>query len=227
MSHTHARFAPQILLAVATLALAACGSSSSDTRPAGPPQFAELMPVSMAPPPPPPPPPEPAPMAAPPPPPAGPTYGGHLASYSREADAIRGWNSILRQHSSIGTLKRHLVTADTPKGRMIRVIAGDFPSLDEVNRFCSWAKQQNLYCAVMQLSPDRMTASPLPLPARAARTPRTPAAMAPAAPAAPMMAPAPMAPAAPMAAPAAPAPAAAPATPPATAPARPLTAPRG
>jgi len=227
MFHMQRRFGPLLLLAFAPLALAGCGSSA-DTKPASPPQFAELMPVAMAPPPPPPPTPEAAAMA-PPPRPAGPMYGGHLASYSREADAIRGWNSIVRQHSSIGTLKRHLVAADTPKGRMLRVIAGDFPTLDEVNRFCTWAKQQNLYCAVMTLSPDGMMASPLPPPARtrAARpAPATAPAMAPA-PAAPAATPAPMAPgAAPMMAPATP-PMAPPPMPPATAPATPLTAPRG
>jgi len=190
MVRTRWRFTPLVLLA-----LGACSSGSAPEM-KGPPQFAELMPVAMMPPPPPPPPPEPPPMAAPPPP-SGPMYGGHLASYSREADAIRGWNNTVRQHSSIGTLKRHLIPADTPKGKMLRLIAGDFPTLDEANRFCIWAKQQNLYCAVMQLSADGMMASPLPPPARPAR-----------------------ARAAPMAAP----PMAAPATPPMTAPAAPPTA---
>lgn len=171
---------------VLALALSAC---SSTPEPKGPPQFAELMPVAMMPPPPPPPPP-PAPAVAPPPPPmpTGPMFGGHLASYSREAEAMRGWNNIVRQHSSIGTLKRHLVPAETPKGRMLRLIAGDFATLDEVQRFCTWAKQQSLYCAVMQLGADGMTATPLPPPARAAR-PMRPAQPAPAvqpAPAAPM-----------------------------------------
>ncbi len=215
MVHIPLKSLPLVLLTLAPLAVAGCGGGSSDMR-AAPPQFAELMPVAMAPPPPPP---EPTPMAAPPRP-AGPMYGGHLASYSREADAVRGWNSIVRQHGSIGTLKRHLVPADTPKGRMVRVVAGDFASLDEVNRFCTWAKQQNLYCAVMQLSADGMTASPLPPPARPARPAR--AAPARASGAAPMAAPAAPAPAAPRMAPAT-----APATPPATAPATPLTAPRG
>jgi hypothetical protein len=201
--------APLVLLALAPLALSGCASSGSDTKASGPPQFAELMPVAMAPPPPPPPPAAP-PQAAAPAMPAGSMYGGHLASYSREADAIRGWNSIVRQHSSIGTLKRHLIGADTPKGRMVRVVAGDFPTLEEVNRFCTWAKQQNLYCAVMQFSADGMMASPLPPPARPARTTRAPAP-------APMMAPA-----APMVAPATP-----PMAPPATAPATPLKTPRG
>lgn len=204
MPHTPRGFASLVLPALALLSLAACSSSNPETA-KGPPQFAELMPAAMAPPPPPPPPPEP--VMASPPPPSGPMYGGHLASYSREADAIRGWNNTVRQHSSIGTLKRHLVSADTPKGRMLRLIAGDFPSIDEANRFCTWAKQQNLYCAVMQLSSDGMSASPLPPPARPARAARP--------------APAPMAsPAAPMPAPAAP-PAAAPSAPPATAPAAP------
>ncbi len=210
MFQMHGRFAPLVLVALAPLALAACGSSASppvvEMKPAGPPQFAELMPVAMAPAPPPPPPA--AAAMAPPPMPAGPLYGGHLASYTREADAIRGWNNTVRQHSSIGTLKRHLVTADTPKGRMLRLIAGDFASVDEANRFCTWAKQQSLYCAVMQLSPDGMMASPLPPPARPARATRAPAAAPTMAPAAPMMAPA----APPMPAPGAP-PAMAPAAP--------------
>jgi len=96
------------------------------------------------------------PMAAPPPPPTGPMFGGHLASYTREQDALRGWNVIVQAQSSIGSLKRHLVPADTPRGKMIRLIAGDFSTADEANRFCAWAKQQNLYCAVMQLGANDM-----------------------------------------------------------------------
>jgi hypothetical protein len=165
------------------LSVAACSRDAEMAK--SPPQFAELMPVAMAPPPPPPPP-QPAPTAVPPmlPPMApGSLYGGHLASYAREGDAMRGWNNIVRQHSSIGTLKRYLVPADTPKGKMLRLIAGDFTTLDEAQRFCTWAKQQNLYCAVMELGPDGMTAKPLPPPARPARTSRP--APAPARPAAP------------------------------------------
>jgi hypothetical protein len=102
-------------------------------------------------------------------------FGGHLASYTREADALRGWNIIVGQQSSIGSLKRHLVPADTPKGKMIRLIAGDFKTADEASRFCSWAKQQSLYCAVMQLSPNDMSATPAAsgAPARLTRSPRT------------------------------------------------------
>lgn len=182
-----AKHARDIVARSAALAFAlAVGACSSASEPKGPPQFAELMPVAMmpAPPPPPPPPPAPAMAPAPPPPPAmtGPMYGGHLASYSREAEAMRGWNNIVRQHSSIGTLKRHLVPAETPKGRMLRLIAGDFATLDEAQRFCTWAKQQTLYCAVMQLGADGMTATPLPAPARPARAMR-PAQPSPAAPA--------------------------------------------
>ena len=96
-------------------------------------------------------------------------FGGHLASYTKEDDAVRGWSIIVRQQSSIGSLKRHLVAAQTPKGKMIRLIAGDFPTAEEAARFCTWAKQQNLYCAVMQLSPDAMSATPAAAPARPAR----------------------------------------------------------
>lgn len=155
--------------------LGACetlGLSSPDKP--GPPQFAELVPVAMmqAALPPAPPPVESAkvePMV-----PAGPKFGGHLASYYREADALKGWNIIVHQQSSIGSLSRHIVPIQTPKGPMVRLIAGDFPNADEATRFCTWARQQHLYCAVMALGPDGATAMPAPMaPARPARRPRT------------------------------------------------------
>lgn len=137
--------------------LAACGSETP-----GPPQFAELVPVEMMqaalPPPQPPSPPVETKPAAPPPP-AGPVYGGHLASYFRAEDARRGWNIIVRQQSSIGSLKPHIVPIKTPKGPMVRLIAGDFPSREEAERFCTWAHQQHLYCAVMVFGPNDQTAS--------------------------------------------------------------------
>lgn len=168
----------------AALVLWLAGCSSQPEMAKGPPQFAELMPVAMAPAPPPPPPPPVAEPTMAPPPAMGPVYGGHLASYTREADAIRGWNNIVRQNSSIGTLKRYLISATTPKGRMLRLIAGDFTTLDEAQRFCTWARQQRLYCAVMELAADRMAAKPLPAPARPAQPARpAPATPAPAAPA--------------------------------------------
>jgi hypothetical protein len=156
--------------------LLGAGCSHSDEA-AGPPQFAELMPVQMmqaAVPPP-------APVAmasvqpmAAPPPPAGPMFGGHLASYTREQDAQRGWNVIVQSQSSIGSLKRHLVPADTPKGRMIRLIAGDFTSAEEAGRFCAWAKKQSLYCAVMQLGANDISAMAMPAATTSSRSARAP-----------------------------------------------------
>ncbi len=149
---------PKIVLTLVPLGLlvAACGST-----PPGPPQFAELVPVGMmeaaVPPAPPPPPVEAKPAE---PPPAGPVYGGHLASYFKEADARRGWNIIVRQQSSIGSLKQHIVPIKTPKGPMVRLIAGDFPTEAEAARFCTWARGQHLYCAVMALGPNDQTATP-------------------------------------------------------------------
>jgi hypothetical protein len=140
------------VIAVAA-ALAGCNRT-----PPQPPQFAELMPVAMAPAPAPPPPA--AAMPAEPPAPTGPAFGGHLASYTREADAERGWNTIVRAQGSIGSLKHYMVPVKTDRGNMIRLIAGDFTTHEEANRFCSWAKQQNLYCAVMQLDKERKMAAP-------------------------------------------------------------------
>ena len=149
------------------LLLAACGSENP-----GPPQFAELVPVEMMqaalPPAAPPPPPVEAKKAGPPAP-GGPVYGGHLASYFREADARRGWNIIVRQQSSIGSLKPHIVPIKTAKGPMVRLIAGDFPTEAEAQRFCTWAHEQHLYCAVMALAAGDQAATPV---ARAKTPPR-------------------------------------------------------
>jgi hypothetical protein len=173
MRLTSRRIVARCVCVAAVLIVAGC------SRSAEPPQFAELMPVQMmqaAVPPPLPVAAAPAqPMSAPPSPPAGPIFGGHLASYTREQDALRGWNVIVQSQSSIGSLKRHLVPADTPRGKMIRLIAGDFTTADEANRFCTWAKQQSLYCAVMQLSANDVSATATPValsPARPARPPR-------------------------------------------------------
>lgn len=138
--------------------LAACGSHNSE-----PPQFAELVPTEMMqaalPPAAPPAPVETKPSQ--PPPPAGPVYGGHLASYFRDADARRGWNIIVRQQSSIGSLKEHIVPIKTPKGPMVRLIAGDFGTREEAARFCTWAHGVHLYCAVMVLGPNDASSTPV------------------------------------------------------------------
>jgi hypothetical protein len=174
MRLTSRRMSARCATVVALFLVAGCSSSDKAD---GPPQFAELMPAPVMQAAAPPPAPVAAapvqPMAGPPPPPTGPIFGGHLASYTREQDALNGWNVIVKSQSSIGSLKRHLVPAQTPRGPMIRLIAGDFPSAEEANRFCAWAKQQNLYCAVMQLGADAATAAPMPMtapaPARARR----------------------------------------------------------
>jgi hypothetical protein len=175
-------WARPVAIAGGLLLLAACGGRS---QPEGPPQFAELMPAPMmqaAAPPPAPVATEPAqPMAAPPPASSGPVFGGHLASYTKEADAVRGWNVIVRQQSSIGSLKRHIVPAETPKGHMLRLIAGDFTTADEATRFCTWAKQQGLYCQVMQLPADGSSATPTATGRPAARRPGQRSSAAPAA----------------------------------------------
>ncbi|HEX9464906.1 MAG TPA: SPOR domain-containing protein [Alphaproteobacteria bacterium] len=145
--------------------LASCGWCAED----GPPQFAELVPVAMMQAAlPPPPPPVPVQSAKVEPMSSGTGYGAHLASYFREADALRGWNIIVNQQSSIGSLTRHVVPVQTPKGTMIRLIAGDFPNAEEATRFCTWARGQGLYCAVMPLAAHDQAETPRPDGARPA-----------------------------------------------------------
>jgi hypothetical protein len=157
-----------VLMAPAMGLLASCSWFSGSE---GPPQFAELVPVAMM---------QAALPAIPPTVPvdstkveataSGPAFGGHLASYYREADALRGWTTIVHEQSSIGSLTRHIVPIQTAKGPMVRLIAGDFPNADEATRFCTWARQQHLYCAVMALGPGDHAVNPVP--AAAPRAPR-------------------------------------------------------
>jgi len=44
---------------------------------------------------------------------------------------------------------------------MVRLIAGDFPSKEEAERFCTWARGQHLYCAVMVLGPNDASSTPV------------------------------------------------------------------
>lgn len=159
-------------LAVAAMLLLIGGCAHDETpdqsATVGGAQLAEILPVGMlmaalAPAPP-------TPVMAEPTAPTGPMYGAHLASYFREADALRGWNVIVGQQSSIGSLKHHVVPIQTAKGPMVRLLAGDFATREEATRFCTWAHQQRLYCAVMALSPDDKMATPVP-PATGARRP--------------------------------------------------------
>jgi hypothetical protein len=159
------RWRSMAIMAPAMGLLAACSAGQD-----GPPQFAELVPSAMM---------QAALPQVPPPTPVESTkveptssggFGGHLASYYREADALKGWNIIVHQQSSIGSLTRHIVPVQTPKGPMVRLIAGDFPDAAEATRFCTWAHQQHLYCAVMALGPGDSAAKPVP--AAAPKAPR-------------------------------------------------------
>jgi len=167
--------------------------------------------VVVAPPPPPPtmmqsapPPQQMAPMQVAPAPSAAPApamtaaLAGHLASYKSAESAQAGWQQLVRRQPALQTLKPYFVPVTINGQPWVRVLAGDFPNADEVNRFCNWARAQSLYCVPMpvnaaaQANPPRAAA---PAAARQRQPRGTPQ------PAAPAVAPAP----APMTAPAAPA----------------------
>jgi hypothetical protein len=140
---------------------------------------------------------------------------GHLASYRTAESAQAGWQQLVRAQPALQTLKPYFVPVTINGQPWVRVLAGDFPNTEEVNRFCNWARAQKLYCVPMPVSG---AAQPMPPSAAAPRqrqprgTPQ-PAAPAPA-PAAPQTM---MVPAAPEAPPVAAAPAAVAPPPPAMA----------
>lgn len=153
----------------------------------------------------------PAPAAAPAPAPRA-TSGalaGHLASYRTAESAQAGWQALVRAQPALQTLKPYFVAATINGQPWVRVLAGDFPNTEEVNRFCNWARAQRLYCVPMTInsagqSMPVTTAAPrpqrqprgTPQPAAPAAAPAAPAGqsmMTPAQPAPPPVAAAPAA----------------------------------
>ncbi|MFM7346042.1 MAG: SPOR domain-containing protein [Tagaea sp.] len=192
--------------------------SNPQALPPPPPQAAQAPPMAQAPAPM-----APAPMQAPQA--TGPALAGHLASYRTAESAQAGWQQLVRAQPALQTLRPYFVPVTINGQPWVRLLAGDFPNAEEVNRFCNWARANRMYCMPMPVAGAAQPNAAMPQAAPAQRqrqprgTPQTSAPMAPAAPAMPA-APAQMAPAPQSSAPTmAPPPAAAPAPAPAAQPA--------
>ncbi len=120
--------------------------------------------------------------AAPAPRAASGALAGHLASYHTNEAAQAGWQQLVRAQPALQTLKPYFIPATINGQQWVRVLAGDFPNTEEVNRFCNWAKAQRLYCAPMPISGASQA---MPPSAAAPRTPRQPRGTPQPAPAAP------------------------------------------
>jgi hypothetical protein len=178
------------------------------------PQAGQQMPMAQAPAPM-----APSPMQTPPAQAMGPALAGHLASYRTAESAQAGWQQLVRAQPALQTLRPYFVPVTINGQPWVRLLAGDFPNAEEVNRFCNWARANRMYCMPMPVAGAAQPNAGMPQAAPAARQrqPRgTPQPAAPMATPAPTMAPAmtpapqsaaPIAPPPTMATPAAPAPA--------------------
>lgn len=83
---------------------------------------------------------------------AGLVMGGHLVSYKSMEAAEAGWQALVRKQPALQQLRPYFVPVLVRGEPWVRLIAGDFPDRDEVNRFCNWARAQQLYCAPMPLA---------------------------------------------------------------------------
>lgn len=83
---------------------------------------------------------------------AGLAMGGHLASHKSMEAAEAGWQALVRRQPALQQLRPYFVPVLVRGEPWVRVLAGDFPDRDEVNRFCNWARAQQLYCAPMPLA---------------------------------------------------------------------------
>jgi hypothetical protein len=78
--------------------------------------------------------------------------GGHLVSYKSMEAAEAGWQALVRRQPALQQLRPYFVPVLVRGEPWVRLVAGDFPDRDEVNRFCNWARAQQLYCAPMPLA---------------------------------------------------------------------------
>ncbi len=83
---------------------------------------------------------------------SGLAMGGHLVSYKSMEAAETGWQALVRRQPALQQLRPYFVPVLVRGEPWVRLVAGDFPDRDEVNRFCNWARAQQLYCAPMPLA---------------------------------------------------------------------------
>lgn len=79
------------------------------------------------------------------------TYGAHLASYTKESDAQRGWQVLQRSlGGQIGNLQPRVLAVDINGRPMIRLFATGFESVDQARQLCDQLRGRQ-YCQVMPL----------------------------------------------------------------------------
>lgn len=76
----------------------------------------------------------------------------HVASYSRLADAMRGWAKLRLQYKERFARLEPRTSETQVLGRTYtRLLAAGFENDDEARRFCDWAKSIKLYCVLLPL----------------------------------------------------------------------------
>lgn len=79
------------------------------------------------------------------------TYGAHLASYTKESDAQRGWQVLQRSlGGQIANLQPRMLSVDIKGRPMIRLFATGFESVDQARQLCDQIRGRQ-YCQVMPL----------------------------------------------------------------------------
>jgi hypothetical protein len=96
---------------------------------------------------------------------------GHLASYRTPESAQAGWQQLVRQQPALQTLKPYFVPVTINGQPWVRLLAGDFPNTEEVNRFCNWARSNRMYCVPMPVAAASQPNAALPRAAAPAAQP--------------------------------------------------------
>lgn len=99
---------------------------------------------------------------------------GHLASYRTAESAQAGWQQYVRQQPALQTLKPYFVPVTINGQPWIRLLAGDFPNAEEVNRFCNWARSNRMYCVPMPVAAANQPNAQMPRASAPAAAPAAP-----------------------------------------------------
>jgi cell division septation protein DedD len=82
----------------------------------------------------------------------------HLASYRRQADAVRGWMDLKKRFGgSLKTLEPRIAQTQLgAKGQFLRLKAGPFETWSAANEACEGLRRSGWICTVMDFSGDTL-----------------------------------------------------------------------
>jgi hypothetical protein len=87
-------------------------------------------------------------------------YGVHLASYTKSADAAKGWRKLQRENpDQLGLLEPRVVSVTVDGRKFVRLIGGGFSSEEKATQLCESLKTRGVFCTVTGFEGERLSFS--------------------------------------------------------------------